>query len=183
MTTNPMRTITTNPTLWSAYRHELFKGRKQLFYRAVLALPLIITLLLVILQLVLRVFDPPPPGIPSFQAGNGGLNLGSEGSFAIANNVILAGFASLFGILVAIAAALSVANEYRWGTLKMLVIRQPSRVKVVLAKCLFTLNLVGGVFLASRIKFTIVSRLKSVVLILKRWDKESIILRSQVYRL
>jgi ABC-type transport system involved in multi-copper enzyme maturation permease subunit len=146
MATNIVRTITTNPTLWSAYRHELFKGRKQRFYLAVLVLPLIITLILVIFQLVWSLLDPPAPGIPTSQAGT--VNLGTQGGFAVANNIILAGFAALYGIFVAIAAALSVANEYRWGTLKMLVIRQPNRAKVVLAKCLFTLSLVVGVAVA-----------------------------------
>lgn len=137
----------TGPGLLDAYKHELFKGRKQLFYFIMVAAPFFVTLVLIFIQLLIKLFAKVDPGLP---VNNGNMlqayNLGSGSTFSFANLILFYQVGTLYNIVLVVGCALSVANEYRWNTVKMLATRQPSRVKLVLSKCLFALTLVVGVF-------------------------------------
>lgn len=119
-------------------RFEWYKTKRQLFYRLIVIMPFLIALLLVILQQIIRFTDPPPAGLPSSPYPTEPRNLGYQGSFAVANQVVIAGYGMIFSFLIVTAAALNVANEYRWNTIKLAAINEPSRWGIALAKCLIT---------------------------------------------
>ncbi len=131
------------PSFWDSYRLELFKGSKQMFYKIMLGVPIAIPLVIMAIQVGVKIFSNVEVGIPSSNPFLSLTDLGSEGSFAIANRLMFVQFASIYGFILVIACALSVANEYRWNTIKMVATRQPSRIKLVLSKCLFGLSLVA----------------------------------------
>lgn len=137
---------TANPTLLSSYRFELFKGTKQLFYKVVVLIPIIITILLCLIQMLAKATSiqhspiPADPNVPDY-------DFGTNSTFALSNTLLYT-YALLYNIVTVVACATMVANEYRWNTIKMLAVRQPSRTKLVLSKCLFALTIVGAVALS-----------------------------------
>lgn len=135
--------------LWSAYRHEIFKGSKQFFYQIVVITPLMLFIIATIVPILVRVFANPQKGVRVGGNPYATLDLGSGGTFLMANQLLQT--IGVYGILVVAACCLSVANEYRWNTIKMLTTRQPSRVYIVLSKVLFALTLVAGVFISALI--------------------------------
>ncbi len=136
------QTVAPTPGLWRAYRHELFKAVRQPFYVLMTLFPLILAgVVMVFLVVVKTLAGSPgalPPGGPS-----GAYDLG-QGLFANNADAVLGTLANFYTILVIIGCALSVSNEYRWNTIKMLATRQPSRVKLVLAKCLFAATVIAA---------------------------------------
>lgn len=140
------------PSLWNMYRHEIFKGSKQQFYRVLLGFPIVLITLIGVLQLVARGLTAStgqPASLPDFSQTSNGYDLGGKSGFALANFMVFSTLAQGFAIVIVIAGALSAANEYRWNTIKMLATRQPSRVYLILSKGLFALTLVAGMFVST----------------------------------
>jgi ABC-type transport system involved in multi-copper enzyme maturation permease subunit len=136
------------PTLWECYKQELFKGSRQMFYKVVLSVPIAIPLVIMVIQTGVKIFSEVETSVPDSSAFTNVMNLGLEGTFAISNRLMFVQLGGVYGVVVVIGVALSVANEYRWNTIKMLATRQPSRVKLVLSKCLFAVSLVFGAMLS-----------------------------------
>jgi|GEM_PF-2311995 len=137
------------PSLLTSYRHELFKGTKHKFYAFVVFIPPVLTLLIIFLQFLVKIFGKVPPGVPNRLNPTAVLyGLGDKGTFAEASSTILVGLGGFYGLLLIIAATLTVANEYRWNTIKMLATRQPVRANLVLSKCLFALTLAAAICLS-----------------------------------
>jgi ABC-type transport system involved in multi-copper enzyme maturation permease subunit len=138
-----VRTNTTKATFWYACKHEVFKVSHQQFYRILLILPIIIAVIAVSAMTVLRFIAPPKSGIPK-PTQLDWYALSYEGSFGMSSNIFLTGFVSiLLHFVLVVACSLLVGNEYSWNTIKMLAIRQSSRVKLVLSKCLISTGLIG----------------------------------------
>lgn len=136
------------PSFWETFRSEIFKGSRQMFYKVLLGVPIAIPLVIMLVQTGVKIFSKVETGIPSSRTFLSTIELGNEGTFAISNRLMFVQFNGVFSIIVVIACALNVSNEYRWNTVKMLATRQPSRIKLVLSKCLFALALVLGTGLA-----------------------------------
>ncbi|MEI6046498.1 MAG: hypothetical protein WCS37_19275 [Chloroflexota bacterium] len=136
------------PTLRECYLQELFKGSRQMFFKVMLSVPIAIPLVIMLVQVGIKIFSRVEVGVPDSNAYISLIDLGLEGTFAISNRLMFVQFGAVYGVIVIVGAALSVANEYRWNTIKMLATRQPSRVKLVLSKCLFALSLVFGATLS-----------------------------------
>lgn len=139
---------TGNSNLLSSYRHEFFKANKQLFYRILVFLPALVALITIVIQLLDKLFSRVKPVYSSsFSSFNNLYGLRGESVFDNSAS-IYGGLSSIFGLILIIAAGTLVSNEYRWNTIKMLAIRQPSRVSLVLSKCLMGLTLVAAVALS-----------------------------------
>lgn len=137
------------PSFWETFRSEIFKTSKQMFYKVLLGVPIAIPLVIMLVQTGIKIFsNKVETGVPSSRTFVSTIELGNEGTFAISNRLMFVQFNSILSIILVVACCLSVANEYRWNTVKMLATRQPSRIKLVLSKCLFALALVVGVGLA-----------------------------------
>lgn len=137
------------PSLWESFRQEIFKGRKQLFYRLVLGMPIAIPIVIMVIQVFVKIFSRVETGVPDSSPFSSFTDFGLQGTFAISNRLMFLQFGGVYGAIVVIACALSVANEYRWNTIKMLATRQPSRIKLVLSKCLFAVSMVVGAGIAT----------------------------------
>jgi ABC-type transport system involved in multi-copper enzyme maturation permease subunit len=135
--------------LWQAYRHEIFKGRKQFFYLVVVVAPLLAASALALLQLLIKLFSEVDQGLPPNGIRNLRYDFGSDSSFVTATNLLFVSLGLIFNILVLLACVLNVGNEYRWNTYKMLATRQASRVNLVLSKVLFAFTLMLGVFISA----------------------------------
>ncbi len=137
------------PSLLTSYRHELFKGVKHKFYAFVIFIPPALTLLIILLQFLIKIFGNVGSRVPTNSSITNSLyGLGDKGTFAEASSTLLVGIGGSYGILLIIAATLMVANEYRWNTIKMLATRQPVRANLVLSKCLFALTLSAAICLS-----------------------------------
>lgn len=144
------------PGLWDTYRHELFKGRKQRFYQTVVVAPAVLTLALMLVLGIVSALSPEGRRMPQGNS-SGAYDLG-EGLFTFTAGIILQGFGTPYILVLVLACALAVANEYRWNTIKMLATRQASRVRLAAAKCLFGLTviaLVSAVFVGSWLALTL----------------------------
>jgi ABC-type transport system involved in multi-copper enzyme maturation permease subunit len=130
------------PGLWDTYRHELFKGRKQRFCQAVVFMPAILTLAFILFLMVVSAFSPAVRELPQANQSRGSYDMG-EGVFPFTAGIILQGFGTPYILVLVLACALMVANEYRWNTIKMLATRQASRVRLAAAKCLFGMTLIA----------------------------------------
>jgi ABC-type transport system involved in multi-copper enzyme maturation permease subunit len=133
--------------LWNAFRHEIYKGRKQIFYGLVVASPLLASLLLIMVHLMIKLLSQVDPGIPESPIRPGQpYDLGSGSTFGISSRILFLNFGLLYNVLLILACILSVGNEYRWNTIKMLATRQPRRANLVLSKVLFAFSLIGSSF-------------------------------------
>ena len=124
----------TSPSLFSTLDHEIFKLRSQRFYKLILFVPPVLTGLVMVLMGLARTTSGGKLysyGVPG--SGNGMYELGSEGAFAYASSIFSVCI-QFFAILVGFSCARIVEQEFRWGTLKMLVTRQTNRSAIVLAK-------------------------------------------------
>jgi ABC-type transport system involved in multi-copper enzyme maturation permease subunit len=139
-----------NPTFLSTFRGEFFKWRRHRFYTVIVVAPLILTVVIMALFWIPRLAGDIPGNVPqrgfsSFQP----YDLGREGTFVLASELVFQQLASTFYPLIVILACIwHVANEYSWKTIKMLATRQPSRTSIVLTKCLFALVVVVAIFLS-----------------------------------
>ncbi len=146
-----------NPNLWNAYRHELFKARKQRFYQGVVLVPAALTLAAIIVLSVTQPQTAAPGELLGATDAGGPYDLG-RGVFAWTASPLLQALGSAYVLVLIIACGLTVANEYRWNTIKMLATRQASRSVLVAAKCLFAVSLIGvvsGVFVLSWLVLTL----------------------------
>jgi ABC-type transport system involved in multi-copper enzyme maturation permease subunit len=132
--------LNTNPVkanLWHSYRFEMFKITRMQFYRVALTFPLAISLIALIGMTIIRFVSPPEVGVPSLPRGAiDYYGLGTEGTFVSAASSVLSALLTLATITVIITASLLIGSEYNTNTIKMLAIRQASRVKLVLSKLL-----------------------------------------------
>jgi len=135
------------PSLWGAYRHELFKGSKQVFYKVIVIFPFFLVLALSLIQLLIKALANPK--IPA--------NLNSDlssiydfgsGAYNYATSIVFNGLAPTYRLVIILASAMLVANEYRWNMIKLLATRQPVRVKLVISKALFALTLSVCIFIS-----------------------------------
>jgi ABC-type transport system involved in multi-copper enzyme maturation permease subunit len=147
------------PNLWNMYRHELFKGRKQIFYKLLLGFPAVLISLVGMLQALVRVLNSAIPNepVPDFSLSTSSYDFGGKSAFGLANLLGLQQLGGALGLIVVVACALSVANEYRWNTIKMLALRQPSRARLVVAKGLFALSIIAGVFLSALVGWLVMA--------------------------
>ena len=133
--------------LWNAFRHEIYKGRKQIFYGLVVASPLFASLLVILVQLIIKILTRVEPGVPKTITMPGQpYDLGSDSTFAVSSRLLFQNIGLLYNTLLILACILSVGNEYRWNTIKMLATRQPRRANLVLSKVLFAFTLIGSSF-------------------------------------
>src|SRR5690349_149022 len=109
-----------SPNLWESFRQELFKGRKQIFYKLVLGMPIAIPLVIMVIQVFVKIFSRVETGVPDSSPFSSFTDFGLQGTFAISNRLMFLQFGGVYGAIVVIACALAVANEYRWNTIKML---------------------------------------------------------------
>ncbi len=126
--------VMARPTFWGLYRNELYKWSKHRFFRVIVGLPLLVAVAIIIGQMVLGArlsvgFDRSVLSIFDFWA-----------------EIFLQGFGGIYALPIVLACIWHVANEYNWKTIKMLATRQASRTQIVLAKCLFSLSLVLGIY-------------------------------------
>jgi ABC-type transport system involved in multi-copper enzyme maturation permease subunit len=132
-------------SLWNMYGHEIFKTRKQMFYKVAFLFPIILGVALLTIMILIRyvsnspVFATDKSFVPTSQTP---YDLGSGGTFTEMASLLLHNLAPIYNIIIVIACAMLVASEYRNGTIKMLTTRQPSRVRLTLAKCLTALTFV-----------------------------------------
>lgn len=150
--------FTASPNFWNSYNHEIFKARKNIFFRCAVIMPVALSIALVTLVSIIRIFSseaiPLSGSVPSqFMP----YNLGEEGVFAGANSMIFFNLSGLYNIVIVIGCAMLVGNEYRNGTIKMLVTREPSRNRLTLAKCLASATFVGIVALSFLVGWLVVA--------------------------
>jgi ABC-type transport system involved in multi-copper enzyme maturation permease subunit len=126
--------VMSSPTFWGLYRSELYKWSKQRFFRVIVGLPLLVAVAFIVGQTLLGV---------RLSVGFGQSVLSIFDFWA---EIFLQGFGGIYALLIVLACIWHVANEYNWKTIKMLATRQASRTKIVLAKCLFSLSLVLGIY-------------------------------------
>lgn len=150
--------FTSRPNFWNSYNHEIFKARKNIFFRCAVIMPFALSIALVTLVSVIRFFSseaiPLSGSIPSQYMP---YDLGQEGTFAGASAVIFNSLSGLYNIVIVIGCAMLVGNEYRYGTIKMLVTREPSRNRLTLAKCLASATFVVVVALSFLLGWLIVA--------------------------
>jgi ABC-type transport system involved in multi-copper enzyme maturation permease subunit len=121
--------------LWHSYRFEIFKVTRMQFYRVALTFPAFISLIALIGMTVVRFVNPPEAGVPTLPAG--ALDLygwGSAGTFVSAAYNVLNALLTFSTITVVIVASMLIGSEYTNNTVKMLAIRQSSRIKLALSK-------------------------------------------------
>jgi ABC-type transport system involved in multi-copper enzyme maturation permease subunit len=146
MATNVITSV--NSSLLSSFRHELFKANKQLFYRVLVILPMFIALISIFFQLLDKISARfTPEYSSSFSSFNNTYGLKGQSVFDNSASVY-GGLSSIFGLILIITAGTLISNEYRWNTIKMLAIRQSSRINLVLSKCLTALTLIAFVMLS-----------------------------------
>jgi ABC-type transport system involved in multi-copper enzyme maturation permease subunit len=133
------------PSLWSSYRHELFKNSKQRVYSLTIVIPLFLTLLVCLIQTIIKLNSHISPTMPPAM-NPPRLDFGTTGTFAWANSLWLT--LLLYNIVTVGVSSMAIANEYQWHTIKTLISRQPNRVRFVLSKCLFVASLVAAVSLS-----------------------------------
>ena len=136
-------------------RAEVIKEGKLNFVRIVTLAPLVLAGIISLIYLVLRLTGTNFGSKPSQVATATGADLG-EGVIAFSSSIVLAGFTSLYTIVLVLIAGQIINNEYSWSTIKMLATREPSRPRIILAKALFLLAyslLMVGVFLVSWLIF------------------------------
>src|SRR5690349_9974833 len=108
----------TSPGLVNVVRHELFKGRKQIFYVFVVAGPLFVILLITLVQAVIKLLVKDTPSTPVVALNTlTPYDLGIKGAFTVANSVVFMNIATFYAFVVVVACSLSVANEYRFSTI------------------------------------------------------------------
>jgi ABC-type transport system involved in multi-copper enzyme maturation permease subunit len=146
-------------TLWNMYRHEIFKTRKQLFYKVAFLFPIILNVVFLMSALIISItskipfFQMDKPVNPTSQTP---YDLGSGGTFTAMAGIVLHNLAPIYNVIIVIACAMLVASEYRNGTIKMVATRQPSRVRLVLAKCLTALTFVTVISLVFLISWLLI---------------------------
>jgi ABC-type transport system involved in multi-copper enzyme maturation permease subunit len=127
------------------YQHEIFKTRKQLFYKIAFIFPIILNFAFVLIAVFISIIAKAPivgadkAVVPVNQTP---YDLGSGGTFTALATIMLINLAPIYNIIIVIACAMMVASEYRSGTIKMLATRQPSRIRLTLAKCLTAITFV-----------------------------------------
>ena len=147
----------TAPTLISTLQHEIYKLLRQRFYKAIVLIPLMLTLVMSSIFVLFGYnagygFVPDSTNPLDFfydDEFTGNLHgLGTHGAFAYASNLATLPFI-LYSLIVVVACARIVAQEFRYGTLKMIVARQTNRATIVLAKTGVAAIFVGGTFIST----------------------------------
>ena len=117
--------------MFNLVRAEILKQRRSTFVKVVTLSPFIGLGLLTAVYVTFKIggsdFGDPPNAV-----GNMG-----NGLFALSSAILLNGLHIIFAILLIALASQIISNEYRWNTIKMLAIREPSRPKIVISKAIF----------------------------------------------
>lgn len=142
------------PSFLNSYRHEFFKARKNPFFLSAAIMPLILSLVFGLALVLMRLLIGQPIEDKSslYPTDISPYNLGTNGTFARIGSLLLNNISGLYTIVLILGCAMIVGNEYKIGTIKMLVTREPSRARLTLAKSLTAVTfvaIVAGAFLVS----------------------------------
>lgn len=124
--------------MFNLWRAEILKVRSLRLVRIITFAPLVLSLALSALVIVLRSLGVEFGNVP--ERVEGVTPEIGRGLFALSGALVLVGLGGLYALALVLVGGLITANEYTWTTVKMVAIREPSRLRLVLAKALLLLS-------------------------------------------